>query len=102
MGLLHIGAYVKLLFWTDSGNILGLLPPTHPDGNGQLRLLTFPEDDYPNKWSKAVQIQDKAWTHIAVDFFPASRAVHIFLNGDKLDEGAVPTNMLAATNGPQI
>ena len=29
--LLRTGAYVKVLFWTDAGNILGLLPPSGLD-----------------------------------------------------------------------
>merc|ERR1719242_2316921 len=91
-----------MLFWTDSGNMLGLLPPKHPKGHGQYRLLTFIKDDYPNLWSKARQIEDDVWHHIRADFFPASRAVHIFLNNVKLDEGTIPVNMLSATNGPQI
>ena len=57
-GVQNIAAYVKLLFWTDGGNILGLLPPTHPNGQGQLRLVAFPTNDYPNAWANAVQIQD--------------------------------------------
>ena len=29
----EMGAFVKLLFWTDGGSILGLVPPLHPKGS---------------------------------------------------------------------
>ena len=63
----------KLLFWTDSGNILGLLPPGAPGaakGNGThaYRLLAFPADDYPNKWGGEVEIEDGVWydAHVTI------------------------------------
>uniref|UniRef100_A0A7S0FTC9 CBM1 domain-containing protein n=1 Tax=Pyrodinium bahamense TaxID=73915 RepID=A0A7S0FTC9_9DINO len=101
-GMDQIGAYVKLLFWTDAGNILGLLPPKHPKGNGQLRLLAFMTDDYPNAWSAEVPIQAGSWHHAEIDFAPASQAVSISLDGAKMADGTIPVNMLAASNGPQI
>jgi len=39
-GLAGLGAFGKLLFWTDAGNIAGFLPPRHPKGEGKLRLVT--------------------------------------------------------------
>merc|ERR1719414_741832 len=97
-----IGAYVKLLFWTDAGNIVGLLPPSHPKGAGSYKLITFPTDDYPNKWSDERQIADGTWYHLRVDFTPSTKAVALFLDGDKIGEGSIPVNMLAASTGPQI
>jgi len=50
-GMAGWAGYVKLLFWTDSGNILGLLPSGAPgaQGNESYRLVVFPSTDYPNK-----------------------------------------------------
>eukprot|EP00931_Biecheleriopsis_adriatica_P077833 TRINITY_DN5131_c0_g1_i3.p1 TRINITY_DN5131_c0_g1~~TRINITY_DN5131_c0_g1_i3.p1 ORF type:complete len:936 (-),score=138.69 TRINITY_DN5131_c0_g1_i3:208-3015(-) len=101
-GLEQIGAYVKLLFWTDSGNILGLLPPQHPKGNGQLRLIAFMNDDYPNSWSHELAIQVDTWYHLQINFAPATRGVDIKIDGTDLGTGNIPVNMLGATNGPQI
>eukprot|EP00931_Biecheleriopsis_adriatica_P077834 TRINITY_DN5131_c0_g1_i4.p1 TRINITY_DN5131_c0_g1~~TRINITY_DN5131_c0_g1_i4.p1 ORF type:complete len:940 (-),score=148.59 TRINITY_DN5131_c0_g1_i4:208-3027(-) len=101
-GLEQIGAYVKLLFWTDSGNILGLLPPQHPKGNGQLRLLAFMNDDYPNSWAHEMVIQVGTWYHVQIDFAPATKGVDIKIDGAAWSAGTIPVNMLEATNGPQI
>merc|ERR1740129_2534815 len=91
-----------LLFWTDGGNILGLLPPTHPNGQGQLRLVAFPTNDYPNAWANAVQIQDGSWYHLQIEFTPSSQAVRVRLDGVELSSGTVPVDMAAATHGPQL
>lgn len=101
-GLSLIGAYVKVLFWTDAGNILGLLPPSHPKGDGKLRLITFMTDDYPNSWTGEKEIQESVWYHIQVVFTPATGGVALQVDSQALDTGNVPVNMLAATNGPQI
>lgn len=101
-GANDIGAYVKLLFWTDSGNILGLLPPQHPNGEGHFRLIAFMTTDYPNSWSQELQIQDQSWYHVQVDFTPASQGVAIRVNGAGFAHGTIPVDMLEATNGPQI
>jgi len=101
-GIIHVGAYVKLLFWTDAGNILGFLPPRHPMGDGQFRLLAFPANDYPNSWSKELQIQDLTWYHVQIDFTPSSRAVTIHIDGVHFADGTIPVDMLMTTNGPQI
>lgn len=101
-GLSLTGAYVKVLFWTDAGNILGLLPPSHPKGDGKLRLITFMTDDYPNSWNGEKEIQESVWYHIQVVFTPATGAVELQLDSQPFDDGSVPVNMLAATNGPQL
>jgi len=97
-----IGAYVKLLFWTDAGNIVGLLPPNHPKGDSSFRLIAFPHDDYPNNWATEVIIADNTWYHLAVEFEPATQGVKIFLDGTEVGSGSIPVQMLEATNGPQI
>jgi hypothetical protein len=101
-GLDDIGAYIKLLFWTDSGNIIGLLPPKHPRSSGSLRLVAFIRDDYPNEWSDEVVIQEQTWYHLRIDFFPASSGASVFLDGAKVGDGKIPVDMLGASNGPQI
>jgi len=101
-GVGDIGAYVKLLFWTDAGNIVGLLPPGHQKGGGKLRLIAFPNDDYPNTWTHEGEVEDGKWYHLQIDFTPANKAVAISLDGTKLGEGSIPVNMLQANNGPQI
>jgi endoglucanase len=91
-----------MLFWTDSGNILGLLPPEHPMGEGQLRLIAFPTNDYPNEWSGEASIEENLWYHVQVKFSPLSRAVRVSLNGMYLGERTIAVNMLGASEGPQI
>jgi len=97
-----IGAYVKLLFWTDAGNIVGLLPPSHPKGQSSFRLITFPQDDYPNNWANEVSIEDNTWYHLSIEFEPATRGVRISIDGTEVGSGSIPVQMLEATNGPQI
>ena len=101
-GLSLIGAYVKVLFWTDAGNILGLLPSSHPKGEGKLRLITFMTDDYPNSWTAEKEIEESVWYHIQVVFTPATGAVELQLDSQPLDSGSIPVNMLDATTGPQM
>ena len=78
------GAYSKLLFWTDAGNLLGLLPPGAPGARAHpppanssgsnssaadsYRLLVFPADDYPNQWAGEVAVADGEWydAHVTV------------------------------------
>merc|ERR1711907_154041 len=73
------GAYVKLLFWTDSGNILGLLPGGAPGakGNTSYRLVIFPGDDYPNKWQGDITIQDGQWYDASVHVHSTSVTVTV-------------------------
>merc|ERR1719291_962015 len=101
-GVAQIGAYVKLLFWSDSGNILGLIPPKHPNGQGKLRLVTFIEDDYPNTWAKEVEVQDGRWYHVEVEFLPSSNEARVSLDGNQLDRSKLPVTMLSESSGPQI
>jgi hypothetical protein len=103
----NIGAYVKLLFWTDSGNILGLIPAQHPRGEGKFRLVTFPRDDYPNQWGDEAEVQDNVWYRIAIKFKPDGNGVTVVLSdaqGAQLlaSSGTIPVNMLGANNGPQL
>jgi len=101
-GLVEIAAYVKLLFWTDAGNILGFLPPEHPMGDDMFRLLAFPDNDYPNSWSTTLQIQDLTWYHVQVEFTPSLSMVTIYIDGVYFAEAKISVDMLQATYGPQI
>jgi hypothetical protein len=102
-----IGAYVKILFWTDSGNILGLVPLNHPKGDGKYRLVTFIQDDYPNHWSDEVEIRDREWYRIQLKFKLQTNGIVVSLSevgGSEIlrSEGVIPVNMLAASTGPQL
>jgi len=102
-----IGAYVKMFFWTDSGNILGLLPVNHPKGDGRYRLVTFIQDDYPNRWTDEVEIQDHVWYRIQMTFRPQTNGIVVSLLGaDGVEmlhsEGTIPVDMLAQSTGPQM
>jgi hypothetical protein len=101
-GLSQLGAYVKLLFWTDAGNIFGLLPPAHPEGGGKFRLIAFPSDNYPTSWKHEAEIEDDKWFHLQIDFSPSTQAVVAYLNGAKLGDASIPVNMLEVNNSPQI
>jgi len=101
-GLSQIGTYVKLLFWTDAGNIFGLLPPAHPKSGGKFRLIVFPSDNYPTLWKHEAEIEDHKWFHLQIDFSPSTQAVAAYLDGAKLGNASIPVNMLEANHGPQI
>eukprot|EP00439_Symbiodinium_sp_Y106_P025125 s5851_g3.t1 len=101
-GVSQTGAFVKVLFWTDSGNILGLVPASHPKGEGKLRLVAFMTDDYPNSWDFELEISESTWYHIQVAFQASTGAAEVSVNGVVLGSGTLPVNMLAATTGPQI
>jgi len=107
-GIQDIGAYVKMLFWTDAGNIIGLVPVNHPKGDGKYRFVTFIQDDYPNQWADEIEIMDNVWYRVQVTFKPQSNnGVVISLTevggAEKLQSvGSVPVNMLDAGNGAQI
>merc|ERR1712187_916438 len=97
------GNYVKTLFWTDNGNILGFVPSQHPNGDGKYRLITFPDGDYPHKWEKEMEIEDNSWYRIGVQFTPGANSVEVAVNGIPMGSGKVPKNMLEEKeNGPQL
>lgn len=95
------GAYVKLLFWTDSGNILGLLPPGAPGAKGNLsyRLLIFPGDDYPNKWQNDIVIQDDEWYDVKVSIQGTVFTVSV---GDGKWSADLGVDASGDSNGPQL
>ncbi|CAE7478429.1 CIPK11 [Symbiodinium natans] len=101
-GVSQTGAFVKVLFWTDAGNILGLVPPSHPKGEGKLRLVAFMSDDYPNSWDFELDVVESTWYHIQVSFQASTGGAEVAVNGAVMGSGTLPVNMLAATNGPQI
>lgn len=102
-GLATMSSYVKLFFWTDGGNMLGLLPPNHPNAGGQYKLITFPQDDRPNTWKKDMAIQDNSWYNVKVIFTPETSGVRLEINGNVLDESTITAaNMKTDKNGPQL
>eukprot|EP00971_Amphidinium_carterae_P111258 2203738-Amphidinium_carterae.1 len=101
-GIGQTGAFVKLLFWTDGGNMLGLLPPSHPKAGGIYQLVTFMQDDYPNSWQGSLVVQDGRWYQVQVVFTPSTSSAAISIDGTMLGSGALPVDMLTATSGPQI
>jgi len=101
-GVAHVSAFIKMLFWTDGGNLLGLLPPAHAKAGGLYQLISFMQDDYPNNWNNSLVIQDGRWYHVEVVLSPSVSMASIFVDGTSLGSGTLPVNMLAATNGPQV
>ncbi|KAL9139754.1 putative conserved tandem cellulose binding domain [Amphidinium carterae] len=101
-GIGQTGSFVKLLFWTDGGNLLGLLPPSHPNAGGIYQLVTFMQDDYPNSWQGSLVVQDGRWYHVEVVFTPSTSSAAISIDGTSLGSGTLPVSMLTASNGPQI
>lgn len=103
------GGYVKLLFWTDSGNILGLLPKGADAGNGKdLRLVAFMGDDYPNQKNISTQaLKDDTWYSAKVHF--KQKEVRVSVKGDNLQfnfeatktDFSIDTSKMT-NNGPQL
>lgn len=94
-------AYAKLLFWTDAGNILGLLPPGAPGarGNSSYRLLIFPKDDYPNKWAGEMAIADGEWYDATV--LVQGTTVTVTINGRSWSSD-LGVDFSKDSNGPQL
>jgi len=107
-GLQDWHAYVKLFFWTDGGNILGLLPPGAAAVAGQAetrsQLIFFPGGDYPNTWDSSIYIDDNEWYNIAVEITPVGGTSNysISVNNQLISSKVLPVNVLGSTNGPQI
>lgn len=106
-GAANLSAFLKMLFWTDAGALVGLLPPRHPKGDGVLRLVAFMTSDYPNDWRAESRVEDGRWYHLQFDFAPASNGLHqtavsIRLDGALLGEGALPFDVLESAIGPQL
>lgn len=102
-------AYVKLLFWTDSGNILGMLGPkaagSTAEGSGSVWLVAFPNGDYPNGWAASMPIVDGRNYAVQVTFKPlggSNMLVSIHIDGVPLHTASIPTNALVDSNGPQL
>lgn len=103
-------AYVKLLFWTDGGNLIGLIPPKSAAGKQKgfkkLTLVTFMQDDYPNNWADQVEIEDNTWYSVQVRFQNKGGATKttidispVGLTSIKADLGV---NVFQEANGPQL
>jgi len=99
------GTYVKLFFWTDSGNIIGLLPPGAPGAKQhnppvtKYSLIGFPTTDYPNGFNGQMAIMDSTWYHIECLFSGSSVTLNV--NGTTLATSNV-AGVGTTDNGPQI
>lgn len=104
-GLVDWGAYVKLLFWTDGGNLIGLIPPNSAKGKqagfNKLKLVTFMSDDYPNVWDGETDIEDGKWYSVQVRFQGSSK-VTITLGDETFATDKYAVNVWAEQNGPQL
>mmetsp|Transcript_53981 Transcript_53981/g.155834 ORF Transcript_53981/g.155834 Transcript_53981/m.155834 type:complete len:765 (-) Transcript_53981:138-2432(-) len=105
-GAEEMGAFVKLLFWTDAGGVIGLLPPWHEKGDGKYRLVAFMSDDFPNRWAHSAELMDHTWYHLRVDFVASGAGdaanVGVWLDGAKVGDGVIPVGIAGATSGPQL
>jgi len=100
-GMAGWAGYVKLLFWTDAGNILGLLPAGAPgaQGNESYRLVVFPTTDYPNKWQGDVVIQDGQWYDAKIHV--SGTSVTVSVAGGKWTKD-LGIDFSKDSNGPQL
>lgn len=99
------GIYVKLFFWTDSGNIIGLLPPgaigakQHNPPVTTYSIIAFPDSDYPNNFKGQIAIVDETWYHIECKFSGTSVTLNV-------NQTTVATSTISAVgttdNGPQL
>jgi len=108
-GLAGWARYCKLLFWTDAGDILGLLPPGAAGavqaGNPYYSLIFFPSTDYPNSWQSAITIQDGVWYNVAVTFNSGGGSttnVQVNVTGYPGVSGSINVDILTDSNGPQL
>ncbi|KAF0692594.1 Aste57867_16335 [Aphanomyces stellatus] len=69
--------YIKLLFFGDSANVLGLWP------NKGMTLLGFPHGDQPSAWDGEVALQDGAWYDVRVTFAAGVPMELEVVNGDE-------------------
>jgi len=96
-----VSAYVKLFFWGDGSNILGLLPPGAPGGQGgAYRLIAFPTTDYPNGWGGEYEIEDGRWYDVKMSFSPQSITVSI--GGQSWTDTSFGDVRGLGSNGPQL
>jgi len=97
-------SYVKFLFWTDSSNILGFIPPQAPSAkNKTLTLVFFPQDDWPNNWMTDMPLEDNRLYSASVTFTPGSGTMtKVSIDGKMIAQKALPVNILSDSNGPQI
>merc|ERR1712137_898064 len=97
------GAYVKFLFWTDSGNIIGLLPPgaSAAKGNSSFRLLAFPQDDLPNTWLGEMVIEDGQWYDARITF-NGGGSVTLVVGNFSVTNPNFGVNIGGDGNGPQL
>jgi len=99
------GIYVKLFFWTDSGNIIGLLPPGAPGAKQHkppvttYSLIAFPDSDYPNNFKGQLAIKDKTWYRIECIFSGSSVTLNV--NGQTIGTSDV-SGVGTTENGPQF
>ena len=98
---------MKLLFWTDNGSILGLLPPGAVGAKTKptvphVRLIAFPTSDYPNDWVNETQILPDTWHAVAVRVDRASSTFAVSVDGTAMGSKSLGVDVAADSNGPQL
>jgi len=106
-GIANLFSFVKILFWTDGHNILGLLPKGTPSAkqksHSDMKMLIQPQDDYPNKWKTMVSVSDDVWYHIEVLFDNTAAAITIKLDGTAIVvDSPYGLSWPGNGNGPQM
>lgn len=100
------GAYVKLIFWTDGGNLVGLIPPSiHKEESkkNKIALVTFPQDDYPNAWTDKVYIEDNTWYSVKIKFEESGKTtIKVAGTGLVSKNENYGVNVMSENNGPQL
>ena len=105
-GARSFGAYTKLFFWGDGVNFLGLLPPGAPGAKSSdqnaLRLVVFPEDDFPNQWEGEVVVEDEGkWINVELKITTGDE-VKITVLGKSWTKTFKDARFLESSNGPQL
>ncbi|CAM9851780.1 unnamed protein product, partial [Phaeothamnion confervicola] len=94
------GIYTKLLFWTDSLNILGILPRGAPGATGHslpgnVNLVVMPTTDYPNDWAKVIPLTDGTWYNVVIT---VTRNSGMLFNEITVNGVTMVTNYQSTTN----
>ncbi|KAF0692595.1 Aste57867_16336 [Aphanomyces stellatus] len=91
--------YIKLLFFGDTNNVLGLWP------NRGMKLVGFPQcDNMPSKWAGEMRLVDGAWYDIKLTL-ASSMQLEISRSGQTSSSVWHPlpaASVAAASNGPRV
>jgi len=95
-------AFVKLFFWTDGHNFIGLLPAGSMFAkSSSMQLIFGPTNDGPNGWAEAIDVNDNQWYNVQFDF--TTTTVTMSLDGTVIiDKKAFGLNWKGDANGPQL